>query len=78
MNNAAPPRPSTLTSSLSERLRAASQALRQGSCGIEGLEVSDSCWEEWDNLARESERRQREAQQAALIRGSEWFRGKRA
>lgn len=76
MNTAAPARPATLIGSLSERLRAASQLLRP-QAGIEGLEVSDSCWEEWDALARETERRQRAAQQAALMRGSEGYRGKK-
>lgn len=77
MSAIAPTRPATLIGSLSERLRAASQVLRPGQAGIEGLEVSDSCWEEWDALARETEQRQREARQAALMRGSEWYRGRK-
>jgi hypothetical protein len=76
MSAIAPTRPATLIGSLSERLRAASQVLCP-QAGIEGLEVSDSCWEEWDALARETEQRQREAQQAALMRGSEWYRGRK-
>lgn len=76
MSAIAPTRPATLIGSLSERLRAASQVLRP-QAGIEGLEVSDSCWEEWDALARETEQRQREAQEAALMRGSEWYRGRK-
>ncbi|QPF73298.1 hypothetical protein G8A07_10480 [Roseateles sp. DAIF2] len=65
----------SLIGTLSERLRAASQALLPGrTAAIDGLEVSDSSLEEWDALCHEAEQRRHDEAAEAMLRAQDWRR----